>query len=175
MLPKFKYHPNCFENEVFEIVKEGQEVTCMCCGKHPEYYYKQIMYASEDVDCLCPECIADGSAAEKFNGEFIQYADDIEDDAEITAELFKRTPGLQTWQGEYWLACCNDYCAFIAYVGTSELEKMGIAEEVFEDYSMQGEYSIEDVQPYLKKNGSMAGYLFRCLHCGKYRIWVDAD
>jgi len=100
MLPKFKYNPNCFENEVFEKVEKGQEVTCMCCGKHPEYYYKQ-MYAAEDVDCLCPECIADGSAAEKYNGVFIQDAEAIKEGSEKTAELFKRTPGLITWQGGY--------------------------------------------------------------------------
>ena len=174
MLPVFKYHPNCLENEVFEKVDKGEEVTCMCCGKHPEYYYSTMMYAKEDVDCLCPECIADGSAAEKFAGEFIQDAERVEN-AEATAELFTRTPGLMTWQGEHWLACCNDYCAFIAYVGAKELEKMGIAQEVFDDYAQRDEYDIEDVRKYLVKDGSMAGYLFKCLHCGKHRIWVDAD
>lgn len=175
MIPAFKYHPNCIENEVFEKVKDGEEVTCMCCGTHPEYYYDTMMYAIEDVDCLCPQCIADGSAAKKFDGEFIQDAEPLDGGADKKDELFHRTPGLVTWQGEFWLACCNDYCAFIAYVGTKELEQMGIADEVFEDYARQGAYRIDDVRPYLAKNGGMAGYLFRCLHCGKYRIWVDAD
>lgn len=34
---------------------------------------------------------------------------------------------------------------------------------------------IEDVREYLVKDGSLCGYLFRCLHCGKYHLWVDAD
>lgn len=51
-------------------------------------------------------------------------------DPQKTEELFKRTPGYASWQGEYWLACCNDYCAFIGDVGTEELERMGIADEV---------------------------------------------
>lgn len=27
----------------------------------------------------------------------------------------------------------------------------------------------------LGKDGSLCGYLFRCLHCGKYYLRVDAD
>lgn len=37
----------------------------------------------------------------------------------------------ESWQGEYWLACCDDFCAYIGDVGTKELEEMGIADEVF--------------------------------------------
>lgn len=175
MLPSFKYHPNCMENKVFEKAKDGEDLICMCCGKPSTYYYTTMMYALKEVNCLCPQCIADGSAAKTFDGQFIQDAQLLETEADKTDELFKRTPGLVTWQGEYWLACCNDYCAFIAYVGTKELEEMGIADEVFADYERQGGYNIDDVRSYLQKGGSMCGYLFQCLHCGKYRIWVDAD
>lgn len=27
----------------------------------------------------------------------------------------------------------------------------------------------------LEKGGSLAGYLFRCIHCGKFRLNVDCD
>ena len=175
MLPKFKYHPYCLENKVFKKAKKNEEIICMCCNQYTEYYYDKVIYAIEDVNCLCPQCVADGTAAKKYNATFIQDAEEIENDEHKTTELFERTPGLITWQGEHWLACCNDYCAFMAYAGTEELEKMGIAEEVFADYATQDEYEIEDVRPYLEKDGSMVGYLFQCLHCGKYRIWVDAD
>jgi len=176
MLPNFKYHPNYLENEAFKKAEEGEEVTCMCCGKHPEYYYAAAMYAQEDVDCLCPNCIADGSAAAKFDGTFVADAEPIENGAEKTEELFKRTPGYMQWQGEYWLACCNDYCAFIGDVGIKELEELGIAQEVLDDYARQEDgFDIEDVRKRLYKVGDMAGYLFKCLHCGKYRIWVDAS
>ena len=84
-----------------------------------------------------------------------------------------RTPGYVSWQGEYWLACCNDYCAFIGNVGAKELEDMGIADEVFEEYDSLNKY--EGAREYLEKSGPLAGYLFKCLHCGKYHLWVDAD
>jgi uncharacterized protein CbrC (UPF0167 family) len=93
----------------------------------------------------------------------------------FTDELFKRTPGFVTWQGEHWLAHCGDYCAFIAYVSAKELNEMGIAEDVLADYAETDGYEADFVREYLEKNGDVAGYLFRCLHCGKYRLWVDAD
>jgi uncharacterized protein CbrC (UPF0167 family) len=165
----FKYHPNIYENG---IIEKGNGV-CQCCGKTVEEYYT-TMYCREEVYCLCLECISNGKAVAKFGGGFIQDAEtDKVDDPEKTEELFKRTPGYSSWQGEHWLACCNDYCAFIGDVGTKELEEMGIADEVFAEYDELGEY--ENVREYLVKAGSCAGYLFQCLHCGKYHLWVDAD
>lgn len=65
------------------------------------------------MECLCPYCIADGSAAEKFDGEFQDAAGCDKVDAPAkTEELTKRTPGCIGWQQEYRLAHCGDYCAF---------------------------------------------------------------
>ena len=60
-------------------------------------------------------------------------------------------------------------------MGTKELEEMGIAEEVFAEYALRGEFAAEDIQSYLVAGGDMAGYLFRCIHCGKYQIYVDVS
>ena len=60
-------------------------------------------------------------------------------------------------------------------MGTKELQDLGIANEVFAQYALRGEFAVEDVQSYLTAGGDMAGYLFRCLHCGKYKIYVDAS
>ncbi|MDR1320253.1 MAG: CbrC family protein [Gracilibacteraceae bacterium] len=175
-LPAFKYHPNCAELEIFTNTKAepGRPAVCQCCGRETEYYYN-TMYSVETVNCLCPECIASGAAAEKFSGDFIQDVESGVDDQAKTDELTKRTPGYTSWQGEYWLTHCGDYCAFIGDVGMKELTDMGIADEVFADYAEMDGFSIDDVKEYLEKEGSLAGYLFQCLHCGKYRIWVDAD
>ena len=175
MLPTFKYQPNALENEIFVKAEPGKPVTCQCCGGHREYYYEMMMYAEEDVDCLCPECIASGAAARKFDGEFVQDAEKIPGDGTKKDELFRRTPGIEMWQGEYWLAHCGDYCAFIAYVGMKELEEMGIADEVLADYEKMNAVDLAAVRKNLEKKGSLAGYLFQCLRCGKYRLWADAD
>ena len=119
---EFRYHPNLYSDE---ILIRG-ECVCNCCGKPVSEYIDQA-YTSEEIDCICLSCIHDGTAAEKFDAEFVQYAEKISD-PQKRDELFKRTPGYMSWQGEYWLACCDDYCAYLGPVGISELDELGIRE-----------------------------------------------
>ena len=126
------------------------------------------------MEYICPTCISNGEAARKFDAEFVQNAEwHGENDEEKDDELFHRTPGYMSWQGEYWLSCCDDYCAYMGTVGTRELKAMDIADEVIEEYVKRGAF--EDIGEYLVKDGPMCGYLFKCIHCGKYHLWVDAD
>ena len=170
-LPQFRYYPDPVGTGAFE---EGEEKTCPCCGKKSTVYYSTMPYCVENVENLCPLCISNGEAAKKYDATFVQGAEwNGEPDKEKDEELFCRTPGYISWQGEYWLSCCDDYCAYLGTVGTRELKAMDIADEVFEEYAARNEF--EDVEEYLVKDGSLCGYLFRCLHCGKYHLWVDAD
>lgn len=170
-LPKFRYHPDPIGTGAFE---EGEEKTCPCCGKKSKVYYSMTPYCVEDVENICPACIANGEAARKYDATFIQGAEwEGGPDKEKEEELFCRTPGYISWQGEYWLSCCDDYCEYLGTVGTKELKAMDIADKVFEEYAARNEF--EDVEEYLVKDGSLCGYLFRCLHCGEYHLWVDAD
>lgn len=166
-LPVFKYHPNLYQNEQ---VIFGKNI-CQCCGREVDAYIEN-MYTVEDIDCICLDCVVSGQAAKKFHGTLVQDAEPVSDPAK-REELFCRTPGYISWQGEHWLACCDDYCAYLGDVGTKELEEMGIADQVFAEYDARDEY--ESARLYLEKCGSMAGYLFRCLHCGTYHLWVDTD
>lgn len=169
--PIFRYHPNPLKTGAFE---QGTPQICPCCGKTTTIYYATIPYCRENVGYLCPECIASGKAAEKYNAKFVQNAEWAgPPDPEKSDTLFRRTPGYISWQGENWLSCCNDYCAYLGTVGTKELKELGIADEVLADYEARGEY--EDVAPYLEQDGPLCGYLFRCLHCQNYHLWVDAD
>lgn len=170
-LPFFKYHPDPLETGSFE---EGEEKICPCCGNKSKVYYSSFPYCSENVEYICPTCISNGEAARKFDAEFVQNAEwHGENDKEKDDELFHRTPGYMSWQGEYWLSCCDDYCAYMGTVGTRELKAMDIADEVIEEYVKRGAF--EDIGEYLVKDGPMCGYLFKCIHCGKYHLWVDAD
>lgn len=169
LLPSFKYHPN-LEND--DIVIFEEEI-CQCCGKEVEAYIENI-YSRSDVDCICLECVANGEAAKKFNAEFIQDAEKVSDPQKID-ELFHKTPGYISWQGEYWLACCDDYCEYLGRVGIEELDELGITDEVLKSYvnDNKNKFSIEDIKECLERDGSMTGYLFKCSHCGKYRLWID--
>ena len=170
-LPKFRYYPDPVGTGVFE---EGEARTCPCCGKESTVYYYSEPYCIENVENLCPFCIASGEAARKYDASFIQDAEwSGEPDKEKDEELFCRTPGYLSWQGEHWLSCCNDYCEYLGTVGTKELKAMDIADEVFSEYAKRDEYA--DIEEYLVKDGSLCGYLFRCLHCKNYHLWVDAD
>ncbi len=175
-LPVFKYHPKPLETEAFLLA--DPPVLCECCKEPTPVYYSGPVYAEEEVNCLCPACIADGEAARKFDGEF-QDEDSVDegvDDPDKLDELIHRTPGYCGWQQEYWRAHCGDYCAFMGYVGYRELKQMGIVEEILEDsgWNMYREDS-ETILEALVNGGSVQGYLFRCLHCGKHLLWVDCD
>jgi len=170
-LPKFKYHPNLYVNDDIVVFKKA---ICQCCGKETRAYIES-MYCKGEINCICLECVKNGSAAEKFDGEFIQDAEKI-NDLEKTKELYCRTPGYISWQGEYWLACCDDYCEFIGDVGTEELENLGVVEDVFAEYNEKfGCADIEFIKENLTAKGDIAGYLFRCSKCGKYHLYVDME
>ncbi|MBR6100926.1 MAG: CbrC family protein [Ruminococcus sp.] len=175
MIPTFKYHPDPIGTGAF-IQGEPQE--CSCCGKATGIWYENPFYTAEDsVDCICPECIAGGRAAEKFDGEFQGAAntDDVSDPAKLD-ELVHRTPGYCGWQQEYWLAHCDDFCAFVGYVGWDEIVKMGLDKEIEETYDQDVcGFDFEDIKENLMNDGSMQGYLFRCLHCGKHFLYADCD
>ena len=173
-LPTFRYHPNPLETGAFEQSEGG--VVCDCCGKTTRiYYHNGPFFSVEDIDYLCPSCIASGEAARKFDGEFQdEYSvDDGVDDPEKLDELVHRTPGYSGWQQEYWRAHCGDYCAFLGYVGAKELRALGVLEEVLDDPMWDDEQK-EMIQESVN-GGHLQCYLFQCLHCGKHLVWMDLD
>ena len=149
---KFKYHPNIYEDDI--LVHENG--VCQCCGKQVDKYIEHI-YSSEDVECICLYCVNDGTAAKKFDAEFVADADPVSD-PEKTDELFHRTPGYLAWQDDYWIACCDDYCQYLGRVGIAELNDMGIKDEVLVEYAQRDDaYPLEDVEEYMYKDGDMSG------------------
>lgn len=75
-------------------------VICDCCGKTTHIYYEVPFYSVEDIDYLCPDCIANGEAAKKFDGTFQDdyCVDDGVEDMRKLDELIHRTPGYCGWQ-----------------------------------------------------------------------------
>lgn len=174
MIPTFKYHPKSLETGAFI---RGKSCKCNCCGIETDIWYKTPFYSTVKVECLCPKCIFDGSAAKKFDGKFQDEfnVDEVTDPSKLD-ELIHRTPGYCGWQQEYWPAHCDDYCAFIAYVGWNELILLGIDKEIEETYKdgIHG-WSFDEVKQNMTNGGSLQGYLFKCLHCGQYVLRVDCD
>lgn len=167
----FKYHPDPLKTRAF---LNDKTVVCECCGKETDVYYTGPFYSVDEVEYLCPECISSGAAAEKFAGMFQDpgSVDKVSDSAKLT-ELIRRTPGYHGWQQEYWLAHCDDYCAFLGYPDWNDLEKAGLAAEVEETYreDIRGIDFVDAVE-HIKVDGC---YLFQCLHCGKHFVHIDFD
>jgi len=166
--PVFKYHPNIYSDDILVYNKK----TCQCCKQKVNAYIEH-MYTSQNIDCICLKCVHDGTASKKFNGTFIESAEPVSDD-EKKEELFCRTPGYLGWQGEYWLVCCDDYCQYIGRVGIEELKELGIADEVINEYcKREDSYKRDVIEECMYKEGDMSGYLFKCIHCNKHKLWVD--
>jgi len=167
--PIFKYNPNAYK---LGIIKK-ETATCPVCNQQREYVYDGPFYSEEEAENICPWCISDGSAAKKYDGTF-QDEGSIEDVNNENAidEVIHCTPGYTAWQQEAWSAHCDDLCAFIGYVGSKDIKPF--IEELEDDIANSG-YDEDQILNDMRKDGSLVGYLFQCLHCGKHRLHVDQD
>ena len=183
-LPYFKYHPDPIRTGAFQYDKK---IKCDCCANETEIYYTGPFYSINDVEALCPQCISSGAASKKFNGEFQDYSslENISSDPNVdNTEIYKEeninelihcTPGYTGWQQEVWLSHCDDFCAFIRYVGWDDIKnRLDEFVNIETDCEELG-LSLEDLPDYLYNGGSCQGYLFQCLHCRKYRLRFDFD
>jgi len=173
-LPRFRLHPNVYRLDLFE----QQNGTCSCCAQLRDWKYRGPFYAVQKPDYLCPWCIADGSAAQRYEGQFNDELsiEGWEPDpsasantfnAELIAEMCDRTPGYLAWQQAQWLVHCEQPCQFIAYVGAAEVE--GLRSELAGDLQQLGDTYVQA----LSADGNPTGYLFRCLQCGTHRLHTD--
>jgi|SRR5690606_5473067 len=176
-LPKFKYSPNAYSIDVFE----NDEDICSICNEERNIRYTGSFYSIDEPDYICPWCIADGSAAKMYDGEFNDYCG-IEGvspspkdpkpkiSKELLLEITKKTPSYKSWQQERWMTHCNEPCAFIGYADTETIEPL--LEELKDDIE-NNRYGADFIKSNLSKDGSLVGYLFQCLHCNQHRLHVD--
>ena len=179
-LPKFKYSPNAYNIDIFK----EEEGACSICNQNREIKYDSSFYSVEEPEYICPWCIADGGAANKYSGEFndsagietpLGYASDDVLQATFDKkilEVTQRTPSYVSWQQEVWLTHCNEPCAFIDYADSEMIRPL--LHELEADIENIG-YEKDLITKHLSKEGSLVGYLFRCLHCGTHRLHVDSN
>jgi len=140
-LPEFPYHP---DPRATGAVVESER-RCLVCSTARGYVYTGPVYAVEELaDGICPWCIADGTAAERFDAEFTDVGTHVPDDVprEVLEQIARRTPGFSGWQQEHWLYHCGDGAAF---------------EGVDDDADAEG-----------------ATYRFRCRHCGESLAYSES-
>lgn len=175
-LPTFRFHPDPVASGSVVPTKE----ICDCCGEARGFRYDGPIYSEEDVpECLCPWCIADGSAQEMYDASFVDGNGIVEEVPEESAEeITGRTPGFATWQREEWPACCGDAMAFVIPAGLEELRAVDRSLEGFAlnhiIYNMQisGGAATRLLQSLNRDRGPTA-YLFRCLTCTTSKFHID--
>jgi uncharacterized protein len=176
-LPSFKYHPNPIDTGSIE----PSENVCESCGQSGGFIYKGPVYAEEElIDAICPWCIDDGTAHEKFDAQFVDsagiggYGEWEEVSDEIVEEVACRTPGFDGWQQERWFTHCGDAGEFRGAVGRVELEQLG-AEAILAIKTEIG-FDGEEWENYfqcLDKNKGPTAYIFKCRFCGKFGGYSD--
>lgn len=171
-IPKFKYHPDPISTGV--IVESGDE--CECCGEYNGYVYKASFYCANEIENICPQCIHDGSAAQKFGGMFCDDYPLISSgvDQFIIDEVTKRTPGYETWQQELWLTHCNDACAYLGDASVDDVKNLANGVGFIVDGPDWTPTDFLELAKYYQPKGSPALYKFKCLHCDQILYGMDA-
>jgi uncharacterized protein CbrC (UPF0167 family) len=179
-LPAFTYHPDPLDTG--SVIPS--DAVCRSCERARGYIYAGTPYAEEELEnAICPWCIADGSAAGRFDAEFTDAAgiggygqwDAVS--AAIIEEVSQRTPGFTGWQQEQWWTHCGDAGAFLGVAGRAELEARwpdAIA-SVRAEAGYEREEEWREYFNALDREGGPTAYIFRCLHCGEYGAYSDVD
>ncbi len=175
-LPKFRYHPDPVRSGSLE----ESDKECVSCGQARGYIYAGPVYTEADVeDAICPWCIADGSASEKFDATFFDDAelpDEIPEEARD--EIIHRTPGFATWQNGKWLACCGDAMAFLEPVGSQEIRDRyrkvegSLMSYIVYEMHVSGGAANRLLQG-LQRDAGPTGYVFQCTNCESQNGFID--
>ncbi|OWA10089.1 hypothetical protein B9W62_12420 [Streptomyces sp. CS113] len=173
-LPFFRYHPDPIASGSICAAAER----CARCRRDRGWIYTVAFYSAQDVSGrFCPWCIADGSAAERFAGEFTDSygLDGVSE--EVLHEVTRRTPGFHAWQDPHWLVHCRDAAAFVGEVGYAELAAHPEAlDRLRTDMRLDGWHDQSRLERFLVGLGKGASaMLFRCTGCGTHLAYADAS
>ena len=173
-LPAFRYHPDPVGSKVF-VPSHG---TCPCCQADRSWAYVGPFYALEELDGLCPWCIANGRAHARFDAEFGEI-EAIEGgaDPEAVDELLHRTPWYFAAQQEPWPVHCGDFCAVVGRLRPLDLGRYreGLTSDL-QAIRFRLELDPQELERYLRmENSPLWAQLFRCLRCRRYRLAADFE
>lgn len=173
-LPYFKFHPEPLKTGAIVV----EAITCECCGKDSDYRYDGPFYSEKEVTDLCPDCIANGQAATRFDGCFterddIQVPRGVQYYNELLNEIALRTPGLLSDQQGKWLWLENAPGVYQGHIGLEFAETYG------DDFwiSVRENSGISEAElPSIKagiKSGAISLYCFKSLHSDRRSGYID--
>lgn len=170
IFPTFRYHPDPIATgSVAESTAQ-----CLCCQRKNGFIYTGPVYALDELHSrICPWCIADGTASEKFEAVFTDKDRIGENElaVETQEKIARRTPG---FAGPLrWLSCCNDAAAFLGAMGRKELDQFG-PDAIRAVAHASGLAGDEWTQLYnaLDREKSPTAFVFKCLHCSALKAYL---
>lgn len=177
--PTFKYMKDPIRSGMVDVLDKNQP--CACCKK-PTNVAVELEFG-DDYEHVCLFCIKDGNYHKVTNQSINDKDNIIPSDKKVSNPQFNFefencTPSFASWQDNYWLTHCDDYCEFISQVYWDDIVKLGdhVVGQVITDYLNQNNglnISVEQLKEQLVEDGPIAGYLFRCVGCHTYRLLVE--
>ena len=166
--PKFTYFAKPLEAGSFVRKK----VVCNACERSRDYQYEGDFFTTHDDVALCPWCVADGTAAKKFNGTFQDEAaiESVGNKA-ATDELLHRTPSYIAWQTASWLSHCEDY---MCYLGEATWEQIEPRLQELQDNGFEMDSDVEEQREAIE-SGDLVLHLFECRTCQRHRVHADVS
>ena len=172
-LPTFRFHPDPLETGA--IVRQAGH--CVCCNQDVESIYIGPTISIHDLEeKLCPWCIADGQANEKFDVEFSdrQPLEDAGVPPEIIEEIACRTPGFICWQQPAWEVHEGRPCAFVGDASSKALAEMTPEERhAFMESARLDRDAFDELMGIYRPNSNPGIYHFRCLETGFNRFRME--
>lgn len=175
-LPVFRFHPDPLRSG--SVAASQQK--CRCCRQARGYNYAGPVYCEKDLaDALCPWCIADGSAHDKFAATFVDceaFADDVP--AAFIDEITQRTPGFNAWQTERWLSYEGVPAEFVEPAGITEIRaryrylESALMPHIVHEHGISGGAAVRMLQS-LQREQSPTAFVFYDRAHDQYLGYVD--
>lgn len=152
----------------------AQGVVCECCGETTKLYSEMGIHSGEECDILCPDCIANGRAAERFHGKFNELEEGC-GSPECAQTVESKTPRLPANQEYLWKVCCGKPCVYLKRATHEDVEKLSLWEKLKETYCDEI-IPFSDLREMLgEEEDDSLLMLFRCKECGKLHAIIDLD
>lgn len=167
-LPKFRFHT---DPPAPHVLKDSS-LPCAACGEIRGVSVTSH-YGPVSHECICPWCVADGTAAAKLDASFVQHIEDPVEEA-LRDELNLRNPGYESWQGESWLAHCGIPCVFHGDLPPAEV--LALPADAEAAFLAENDWldDWDDLKlAYSENRAHPALYKFVCGDCGFVRIGID--
>ena len=173
-----------FLDPVAEGSFEPSDFSCACCNRRRGWIHTCASCGPGDNErTICPWCIADGSAAAKFDCSFndATICPFLDTTPQLTASdrelVERRTPGFVSWQDHGWQVCCARACAYIGEADAADLAGRWAAAipSILSKLKDWPDADKAGLIRNIRKGGSPCAYVFRCQVCGALKGFWDCD